>query len=84
MYYVSREQIERADIILGVNKVNGNETVFYGASMLKLIAGGDEGPKGHPLNVLRVPLDFDSDDPERLAAACLALKGSCDAPRKEG
>ena len=77
-----KETIEHADVIIGVNKEDGAETVFYGQSLLALIANGYEGPTGFACRVLRVPVDFsdESDEPETLAAACLAWKGSCDAP----
>jgi hypothetical protein len=76
----TRGDIERADVIIGVDMANDNKTLFYGRSMLKLIAEGYEGPQGVSLTVLRVPVDFNTDDPEWLAAACEAFKGGCDIP----
>jgi hypothetical protein len=79
---LDKEVIEQADVIIGVNKENGAETIFFGESLLKLIASGYEEPKSLACKVLRVLVDFsdESDEPERLAAACLAWKESCDAP----
>ncbi|HSB77551.1 MAG TPA: hypothetical protein VLM91_02090 [Candidatus Methylomirabilis sp.] len=77
---ISREEIEQADVIIGLNKANGVETVFYGLSLLTLISGGYEGPGGLRPTILRVPLDFNSDEPEWLAAACMTLKRSKDGP----
>jgi hypothetical protein len=77
---VSREVIREADIIIGVDKVTGAETIFFGQSLLTLVEGGYEGPEGLEAKVLRVPVDFgaDSDEPEWLAAECLVVKGSQD------
>jgi hypothetical protein len=79
----SSEDIEHSDIIVGVDDTRGDETIFYGKSLLEVIAAGYEGAQGLRIKVLRVPLDFGSDEPEWLAAACLTLKGSCDAPVDE-
>lgn len=77
---VSREEIEQAEVIIGINKANGVETVSCGKSLLTLISAGYEGPGGLRPKILRVPLDFESDEPERLTAACMTLKRSHDAP----
>lgn len=42
--------------------------MFFGRSLLKLIAGGFEGPKGIPAKVVHIPIDWDSDEPEELLA----------------
>ena len=78
----ARQAVREADVVIGVN-TSGNgsptdELVFYGRSLLQLIAGGYEGPTGLPLNVLRVPIDFENDDVEVLAALCLVEKGHHD------
>jgi hypothetical protein len=42
------------------------------------MAYGYEMPEGSGFNVLRIPLDWDSDEPEILANLCGKIKGSCD------
>ena len=53
------------------------KTVFYGKSLLELITHGYEG-KGGKAKIVRVDVNWNSDDPEKLAAACLAVKGHHD------
>ena len=66
-HQVSREQIEQADIIFGIDDQDTeNKTIFYGKSLLELIAGRYEGDRGVPLKILQVPLDWRSDEPEWL------------------
>ena len=77
----SEEEIAEADVIIGVNKETGSETLFYGTSLLTLIKHGYEEQQEIEIQLLRVPLDVDdtSEEPEKLAVLCLAIKGSCDA-----
>jgi hypothetical protein len=70
--------IQKADIIIGVNKATGAESVFFGKSLLQIIAAGYEGKQGLRCMVARIPLDFGTDEPEMLAAACEVIKGSQD------
>jgi hypothetical protein len=77
--FISQEVMEQADVVFGINKASGERTVFYGKSLLDLIASGYEGRAGLPLNILRVPIDFATDEPERLAAALFLVKGMHDA-----
>ena len=72
--------IREAEIIIGVDKLSGRTEVFFGKSLLRL--HGEQ----HVLdqdNVLFFALDHSSDEPARLAAAVLAVKGSCDLPTGE-
>jgi hypothetical protein len=73
-----RREISEADIVMGVDRGSGREVVFYGQSTL--LAAGLGGPALR-LTIIRVSIDFDSEY-EQLAAACLALKGHYDGPRK--
>jgi hypothetical protein len=75
---IDLEEIRSADVVIGVDLKTGDETVFYGLSLLRLIAQGLE-PEVLGLKVLRVPIDWDTDEPKQLAAACVAVKGSHDA-----
>ena len=73
---VLRAMVEGAELVFAVDHVTKGETVFYGAHRLKrIIFEGSE-----MLKVLKVEVDWDSDDPEILAAACLEIKGQCDHP----
>jgi hypothetical protein len=73
-----REELRKADVILGVDRRTGQECgLFYGVSELKRIPKKDHEAA---LRVLRVPVDQDTDEPELLAEAVVALKGSCCFP----
>ena len=76
----TRQLIDEADVIFGVDITTGAETIFYGQSFLKLIASGYEGPMGTACIVLRVDVDFsdESMEPELLALTVKEVKGSCD------
>ncbi len=76
----TRQEIEEADVIFGVDITTGEETIFYGESLLMLIASGYEGPKATACIVLRVDVDFNdgSMEPELLALTVKEVKGSCD------
>ena len=76
-------EIERADVVIGVDLKSGRETVFYGSSLLRLIAEGLENPDLN-YRVCRVRIDFDSVDYGKLAAACLLCKGSHDLKETRG
>jgi hypothetical protein len=79
MLDLDKNEIHMADVIFATNKITGAETIYYGRSMIELIANGYELER--ELYVVHVPVDFsdESEEPEQLAAACLAWKGSCDA-----
>ena len=73
-----REQVRTAKVILGVDRRTGQECgLFYGVSELKQFPRKDHEAA---LRVLRVPMDQDTDEPELLAEAVLAIKGSCCFP----
>ncbi len=74
-----KEQIREADIIIGVNIATGAETIFFGPSPLQLTTAAYEGETEELRpRIVRIPLDFESDEPEILAAACDAIKGRHD------
>jgi len=62
-------RIGPADVVIGVDSQSGEETVFYGLQHLKA------GTKGR---VVKIPVGYDTDEPDMLAAACVTAKGSCD------
>ena len=64
------DELKAAEVVLGVDvKDRGNEELFFGRRVPETAERG--------VRVLRVPIDFDTDDPEVLAAACARWKGSC-------
>jgi len=63
------EQIRPAEVVIGVNLENGEEVVYFGREKLQT------GVKGQ---VVKIPVDYDTDEPDLLAAACVTAKGSCD------
>ncbi|MGH9770557.1 MAG: hypothetical protein ACRD4Q_02470 [Candidatus Acidiferrales bacterium] len=70
-----RSRIENADIIVAQH--GGEMTLFYGRDWLQAVL--ETGmPAG--LVTLSVPIDWETDDPEVLTAACQVLKGQCDYP----
>jgi hypothetical protein len=70
----NRSQFLAAGVIFGVNEKSGTESLFFGKATLERIIRTGHGKM---LGVMRVPLDFDTDEPEALGAACKVLKGSC-------
>ena len=73
--------LEKADVIIAVDNTSYRETIFYGKSLLRLAAYGYEMSMGSGFcryHVLKIPLDWDSDEPEILADLCVTIKGSCD------
>ena len=73
------QRIKDADVVLGVDVATGMETVFYGKALLERSARGSEG-KG--VMIVRLNINWHSDDPEKLAAACLSVKGHHDWEKK--
>jgi hypothetical protein len=74
-----QRQVREAEIVLGINQATGVPTIFYGRALLARIA--HEGTTA--VKMTCIPLDYETDDPKKLAALCVALKGSCDAPAEE-
>ena len=72
------QRIKDADVVLSVDVTTGMETVFYGKALLERPAQG-EGVKP---KIVRLNINWHSDDPEKLAAACLAVKGHHDWEKK--
>ena len=63
-------ELEAAEVVLGVDaRAPGDEQLFFGRRVPEAAGRG--------VGVLRVAIDFDTDDPEVLAAACARWKGSC-------
>jgi hypothetical protein len=74
-----QRKVREAEIVLGINQATGAPTVFYGRALLARIA--HEGTTA--VKMTGIMLDYETDDPQKLAALCTALKGSCDAPTEE-
>jgi hypothetical protein len=68
-----RKEIEKAGIIWGVDVRTRRPSLFFGMELLERGARTGLAEKTH---LLRLPIDFATDDPECLVAACLVLKGS--------
>jgi hypothetical protein len=75
---IDSDKVETADLIIAIDNTSHKETIFYGKSLLQLMAYGYERPRGSGYKVLRIALDWDSEDPEILADLCVKIKGSCD------
>lgn len=74
-----QRKVREAEIVLGINQATGVPTVFYGRALLARIA--QEGTTA--VKMTGIMLDYDTDDPKKLADLCVKLKGSCDAPAEE-
>jgi hypothetical protein len=71
----TKATLKEADVIMGVDVRNpDNSSIFYGKATLERIS---KGSGGRTLGVARVPVDFETDDLEALAAFCVHEKGSC-------
>jgi hypothetical protein len=70
-----REALRAADVVLGCDAYDPDKTyLFHGQDDLDQLAktGASRRPE-----VLKVAVDFFTDDAETLRVACIALKGSC-------
>lgn len=77
MMIPSKEEVDQSDIIIGIDRVTGVKTFFYGKSLLTLVENGYED-KERTCKVRHVWLDVETDEPDQLAAWVLYVKGSCD------
>jgi hypothetical protein len=76
-----REEIVRAGIIWGVDVRTRRGSLFFGMATLERCVRTGIAKETH---LLTLPIDFGTDDPECLIAACLVLKGSHCYGRKAG
>jgi hypothetical protein len=67
--------INAADVIIGVSRADGHEFLMYGKDALERAARTGQEEPG---NVLRVEMDQETDDLERLVVLIEILKGHCD------
>ena len=72
-----RALVGKATIVLGVDP-DGNESIFYGRSLLEDIARRGHTTEYGPQAVISFAVDFQTDEPEYLCAALTVLKGACD------
>jgi thymidine kinase len=70
-----RELMASADVILGVDVISQDEALFFGRRTLEQVAAGTESRE---VSVLKVELDMDTDEVERLAALVQVVKGHHD------
>jgi hypothetical protein len=71
-----------ADIIFADGGEAEGVSMVYGADRLRsIIASGAEDPV--PLAIVKVGVDFDTDELEALCAMCSDLRGACDYPSDE-
>jgi hypothetical protein len=68
-----RREIQEAGVIFGADRRTGKESLFFGKATLERIIRTGQAKQ---MAALSVTLDYDTDDVECLAGACLALKGS--------
>ena len=71
----ARQAIIEAHVVFGVSTEDGTHTIFYGTAILKRIV---QNGKEKTMRVVHVPIDWESEDPEVLAAFCITFKGSHD------
>ncbi len=70
-----RQAISDAGVVVGVDvRDPENRSLFFGKATLERIV---KSGNGKLMSVARIPVDYETDDLEVLAAACLVLKGSC-------
>lgn len=70
-----RRKISRAGVVWGVDvRDPENRSLFFGKPTLERIV---KTGKAELVTVVGIPVDYETDDLEVLAAACLTLKGSC-------
>ena len=70
-----RELVASADVILGVDVISQHEALFFGRRTLEQVAADTQSRK---VSVLKVELDMDTDEVERLAALVQVVKGHHD------
>lgn len=69
-----RQQLSDAEVILGVDVMSQKETIVFGLQLLEEIAANGT----RPIRVLRVALDFETDEMEHLLALVFVMKGHHD------
>jgi hypothetical protein len=70
-----RPTLAVVDIVTGIDRMRQCEFLVYGRDALKRII---ETGKTEALEVMRVELDQETDDLERLCALMMVVKGRCD------
>jgi hypothetical protein len=72
--HAARESIAEADVIVGIDvRDPEHQALLFGRVVLERIARSDED---QDLDILEIPVEFETDDPVALVAECVALKGS--------
>ena len=67
-----RQTLNDAEVIFGIDVMSRHEFILYGRKTLERIA---KGKKARAVNVMRIELDQDSDDLERIVALVVVVKG---------
>ena len=70
-----RPDLRAADIIMGVDVMSQREFIVYGRKLLERIAAGTQATEA---SMMRIGVDQDTDELERLLALVLTIKGSHD------
>jgi hypothetical protein len=70
-----RPLLKAADVVFGVDRMSGRQFLVYGADSLRRVI--QTGKAGEFL-VMRIELDQETDDLERLLALMIVLKGKHD------
>jgi hypothetical protein len=72
-----RVALSQCGAIIGVNMKTLDQTMFYGQKMLNDMLLGRGSEWGNQ-SVARIAVDYETDDPARLAAFVKEIKGECD------
>jgi hypothetical protein len=70
-----RQELKDAEVIFGVDVMTRDQFLLYGRPTLKRIS---EGGESRSVKVMRIELDQDSDDLERILALMEVVKGRHD------
>ena len=71
--------LRAADIIMGVDVMSQREFIVYGRDLLERIAVGTQATK---TSIMRIGVDQDTDELQRLLALVTTIKGSHDYQRR--
>ena len=74
-----RPDLRTADIIMGVDVMSQREFIVYGRDLLERIAAGTQAKE---TSMMRIGVDQDTDELQRLLALVITIKGSHDYQRR--
>jgi len=73
-----RSDLHAADIIMGVDVMSQREFIVYGRDLLERIAAGTQATEA---SMMRIGIDQDADELQRMIALVITIKGSHDYQR---